>query len=234
MHAFDRRLFWRALGLTLVATVLATAVVAGTDEAQSTWAMRLARLAAFAPGLAGLGTAVSLGHARSRGELRALAALGVTPWRAALGPMLAAWLVGALAIGLVVSPLADVSALFPSLVAPSEWRWQGAALVDAARGLRVEPDGRLQLLPGAQLALGKAAASGWAAGAAVAPLVAVTPTWVSAPMGLAGRVAGLGATLACTVGLLHAVGANRLGAVWLVACAAPLALQALRGHAHGR
>jgi hypothetical protein len=234
MHAFDRVLFWRALALTVLSSVVALAVAVLTDEPFSNWDMRLARMSALAPALGALGAGVALGQARSRGELRALCALGVSPFRVALGPMLAGWVTGAVAVALVLSPLADVSALFPRIPVAASWLWDGAGLVNGPHGVRVSPTGEPELSGTQWAARALSAPTCWAAALAIAPLGLVTPAWVSAPLCLGGRAAGLGITLGLTVLLLHAAAAQRVGPGWLPVDALPLALQATLGHARGQ
>jgi hypothetical protein len=53
-------------------------------------------------------------------------------------------------------------------------------------------------------------------------------------MTLLTRVLGAALTIALAVALLHGVAAQRIAEPWLVAAAAPLALQAAVGHLQGR
>jgi hypothetical protein len=230
MHAFDRVLFRRSLALTVMAVVLALGVVLATDEAFSTWQMRVARMSAFAPALAGVGAGAALAHARARGELRALAALGVSPWRSGLGPMLVGWGVGLASIALLATPLAEASVLFPRVAQSQPWTWHDGLLVSAAHGVRVAADGHIELGAGSPASGAGFAASGALAVLAVGPLAAATPAWVTAPIGVIGRCVILPATIALAVVVLHAVAAQRLDSAWLVTCAVPLGAQALRSH----
>ncbi len=230
MHAFDQILLRRSLALTVLAVVLAFGVVVGTDEAFSTWQMRVARMSAFAPALAGVGAGAALAQARARGELRALAALGVSPWRLGLGPMLVGWGVGVVSVGLLSSPLADAAVLFPRVAQSQPWTWHEGLLVNVAHGVQVAGDGHLDVGLGTGMSGAGFAAGGAVAVLAVGPLAAATPAWVSAPIGAVGRCAVLPLTLGLTIVLLHAVAAQRLHAAWLVTGALPLGVQALRAH----
>jgi len=230
MHAFDRVLFWRSLAFTVLALVLALGVVFATDEAYSSWQMRVARMSAFAPALAAVGAGAALAQARARGEIRALAALGVSPWRVGLGPMLVGWGFGLVSIALLASPLAEAGVLFPRVAQSQPWIWHDGLLVSVAHGVRVAADGNIDLGAASPATAVGFAASGAVAALAVGPLAAATPAWVSAPIGVAGRCAMLPATIALTVVLLHAVAAQRLGSAWLVTCSLPLGAQALRSH----
>ncbi len=228
MHPFDRLLFRRALVLTVVVTLLALGVVVATDEPSSTPAMRVARMAAFSPLLATLGASVALAQARARGELTALSALGASPWRLVRGAVLAGWLSGALAVGLLASPWADVGVLFPALPSHAAWSAQAAALLDPASGVRVAANGAIGFV-GARPAGTPASPGQWAALLAVAPLAAAAPPWAGARLSLLSRVLGAGLALGLAVVLLHAVASGRAPALVLVASALPLAVQCLVG-----
>lgn len=229
---FDRLLFRRALAFSVAATLLALGVVVLTDEPLSTPGMRAARMAAFAPALAALGVSVALAQARGRGELRALAALGASPWRAARGAVLAGWLVGALAVALLASPWSDVSVLFPAMPSHAQWHRHAAALVDPASGVRVAADGVIGFVaahrsravdsPGALAAL-----------AAVTPLAALAPPWAGTRLSLLSRALGAGLAIVLAIVLLHVVASGRAPALVLVLAALPLAVQSVAGRAAG-
>jgi hypothetical protein len=234
MHAFDRVVALRAAAYTALVLALSLGVIIVTDEPFSTWRMRTARLTAFVPALAALGSGAALAQARARGELRALAALGATPFRLGLGAMVSGWLTGGLAVALLASPWADVAALFPAVSATSEWRAEGAFLVDVGHGIVAAENGWLEFLPVHEA---KALLKGPGvveAELAVLPLAMVAPVWIAAPMTLLTRAFGAALTVALAVALLHGVAAQRIAEPWLVAAAAPLALQALVGHLQGR
>lgn len=229
MHPFDRLLFRRSLAFTAVATLLALGVVLATDEPMSTPAMRVARMAAFAPLLVTLGASVALAQARAKGELSALSALGASPWRLVRGAVLAGWVVGALAVALLVSPWADVGVLFPALPSHAAWSPDAAALLDPASGVRVTASGAIGFV-GARAAARAAAPPGQLAALfAVAPLAAVAPPWAGARLSLLSRALGAGLALGLAVVLLHAVASGRAPAPALMLAAVPLAVQCLAG-----
>jgi hypothetical protein len=230
MTAFDRRMFLRMLMVTGVLWVAAFATVVLTDEPGSTTAMRLARMGALTPGLSAVAALLSLEQARDRGELRALAALGVSPWRAALGATLAGWLLGAIAVLLVASVWADPAALFPALPEPSGWRPDGMRLVDPLRGVAASSDGTLVLSPPAGFRPKAHAAHSLVAAMAVGAHAVLGPLWASSPLGPPARIAGFVASVALTVTLLHAFAAGAVGAEWLLFGAAPLGLQTAFGY----
>jgi hypothetical protein len=230
MHAFDRLLAWRSLAYTLLASLMTLGAVTLTDESGSSWAMRVARLCALGPALAAVGATLAVTQARARGELSALGALGVSPFRQELGPMLASWLVGGLAIAVLLSPLSDPSSLFPSIATPASWSFEGGKMIDAARGIRVDPDGSLALVAGLPATGGRFVPTGMAAVLAIGPHAVVTPVWLSARTGWAARTVTIGFAVALTVVLLHAASAEQIDPRWLVLGALPPGLQGALGH----
>lgn len=233
MRAYHRSLSVRCVSAGTLLALLTLGVMAATDEGGSTPAMRAARLCAFTPALAALGASATLELARSRGELRALEALGVSPWRTAFGASLGALLLGVLAVALLCGPWTDVSALFPAVTAQDTWLGNGLSFVDRAHGVAVASNGALSWvgsLPSAQVASpGRAAAV-----SCVAPLALVTPAWTSAPRRLGTRALEVSLTFALTVYLLHAAAAGR-GAAWMLPLAAmPFVVGAALGHRSGR
>jgi hypothetical protein len=225
MTAFDRSLFLRMLAVTGVLLVATIGIVLLTDEPGSTAAMRVARVAAFTPALSVVAAVVCLEQARDRGELGALGALGVSPWRAARGTTLAGWLVGAAAALVLGSTWADPSSLFPVLPEPYGWRAEGTRLVESLRGVAVAPDGSLVLSPPTALRMTVYAAHSWVAAVTIGSLALVAPPWAASPMSVGARLVGLFAALALTVTLFHAFAAGTVSAGWLVLGAAPLGLQ---------
>jgi hypothetical protein len=226
MTAFDRKLGLECLAHTGLACVLTIAVMVATDETSSTLATRLARLAAFLPALGALGASLALSHARERGELRALEALGVSPLRTRFGAALGAWLVGAAAVGALAAPFTDVRSLFPAVKQPV-WLAVGSALLEPLARIRVFESGQLEFaaerLPAPLLPVPAHAA----AVLAIAPLALTLPWWAVVALGPAARAAGAGASFVTLVALLHAVAAGRTNQVWLCVAAFPIAAQAL-------
>ncbi len=234
MHAYDRRLAARTVLLAAMLALLAVGVVVATDEPYSTTAMRAARVSALSPALASLAVVIALAHARARGELRALAALGSEPLRVARGALVAGWLLGVVATVLLSSPLADVSALFPAVSAPTLWVVEPGALVAPASGISVSKDGVLTLLA---IAGGDPVSAGpprpWAAALAIGPLALVAPIWAASPSPWGFRLLGAGVALALVIFLLHAVAARTVSAAVLAVSAVPLAVSAFVGYSKG-
>jgi hypothetical protein len=224
--AFDRMLAWRALAYSALGSALVLAIMLLTEEPLTTGSQRLARLCVFAPAIAALGSLPSLMQARARGELVALAALGASPLRLARGASVVAWGLGLVAVILVASPAADVSAVFPALKPSAQWTATERGFQEYQHGVSVTADGRLGFMRNAAVSPVRRGQS-LAAALAVGPVALVLPIWVASAMRRWVRVAGIAAALTLLLILLHAVAAGRLGAPWLVAAFGPLALQVL-------
>ena len=225
MTPHDSLLFWRTLAGALLLLALVTGVVVATDEAYSTFGMRVARLCAFCPLIAAVAMGSCLGLAAQRGELRALSVLGASPWTAAFGALCAAWLFGGVASLMLVTPLADVSSLFPAPPLSSGWHWQGDGFVEPARGIRVEADGAVSFIAQQHRTRQAMGPGGLEALSAILPQALVLPPWLAAPLVLRARVWALLLSLALTLVALHAIALGQLPRLLLPLVAAPLGAQ---------
>ncbi|UQA58124.1 hypothetical protein [Polyangium aurulentum] len=140
---YDCRLALRALALGALVALVAVIVVATTDEGAG-WARRAALCAALAPVAGGVGALGAARIARSRGEARALEALGAHPLRALAGAVVGGALLGALGGSIVLSGAADLEPLFPR---PTEARvWTAdpeGGMRERSLGIRLAPGGAL-------------------------------------------------------------------------------------------
>ena len=224
MTTHDWLLFRRTLSMSVLLLALVALVVLSTDEAFSTPGMRVARLCAFAPAIAGIAVLLSFNLARRRGELRALEALGASPWMAGWGALVAAWLFGAFACVLLLTPWSDVSSLFPEPPLASGWVAEQQGFFEPAHGIRVLSDGSVSFA--AKRATIELAPPGrLQALSAVLPLALVLPAWLLAPLGLGMRAWGLATSVGFTLVALHAVALGRVPEILLPLAAAPLAAQ---------
>lgn len=144
---WDARLFARAVAVTLLALGLAWLVTAATDEGGVTWGERAGRTLPLAPACAAIGVWVALAPATARGESKALAALGRSRLQVA-GAAVAGAALACVAVSLVlaVSPGIGAKGFFPTAPRANEWRWDGLAFVDRARGAFVGPDGAPEMI----------------------------------------------------------------------------------------
>jgi len=206
-------------------------VVYATDEQSQALASRLGRLASIVAIAGGLGAFLAAEQARARGELRALAALGIAPLRASLGAAVGGAIVGLLGPILVLSGWADTGPMFPRLEAGGgTFQAVGpSAVLEISRGVLVEASGAL------------AAAQQAGAGA---PSVVVVPRvatalallvmgvavawWAVLPKRPLRRIVVVVVAALCSVVLFHLVAAGRAPA--FVLSLGPLVLVADAAH----
>jgi hypothetical protein len=147
--AWDVREAARALAFAALAFVLAWLVTGATDEGGVAWSERAVRTLPLAPACAALGTWLGQALAWTRGEGRALEAIGRAPLVSSapsvLGGAAVAWMAaGAMAL----SARVEVSGFFPVARSPDAYVSVGhGVFVDAASGYRVEADGTLRAPP---------------------------------------------------------------------------------------
>lgn len=214
MTAFDRLLGARAAGIAALAAALALLVVAATDEG-GPWRLRLGMLAALAPAAGALGTLAAVRLASLRGEMRALAAIGADPLRAAAGAAGAGALVGAIGPALLALGIGDVAALFPRVAASRRWIADGDGLREIGLGIRVGPGGALTLGPaGAEIAAPPGALS---ASLSLGAAAIAAPLWIAATEGRSARRRAAPAAIAvvATIAAFQGIAAGRLPAVAL-------------------
>src|SRR5262245_29653924 len=117
-----------------VVAVLVTCVVVTTTDEGAPWARRIGMIVALVPVAAALGTFAAGRVARARGELSALAAVGVAPLRARRGAVLGGVVLGLAGPAVAASPRVDLDALFPAPLAARAWSFDGSALREEALG----------------------------------------------------------------------------------------------------
>lgn len=217
---WDRRALARAFAAGALTVLLAWLVTAATDEGNVPWGARLGRTLPVTPICAAVGAWLALAPARMRGELRALAALGRSPWQnaraAALGGALVAACAGAALGGW---PSVDVAGFYPAIGGSADVRFEDGAFVDKDSGYRIAKDGELspstaapaprdaRVPPLGRLAAGLAT---FVAGLALA-LVAAHPPTARRRARWLGGAAAIGAL---TLLLFQAAAARRLAPAW--------------------
>lgn len=143
---WDRSLARRAALIAALGFVLIALIVITTDEG-GPLVRRLGMIAALGPVAAGLGAFGAARVARDRGEIAALAAIGVDPRRAVAGAAVGAMAVAALGALVAIAGAADLSALFPRPSEPRVWIVEGDRLIERSLGIEVDASGSLTLLP---------------------------------------------------------------------------------------
>jgi hypothetical protein len=199
-----------ALGIALGALVFFLMV--GTDEGLATLGGRLGRLAALVSLAGGAGAFIATEQARSRGELRALGAAGVSPIKASKGAVLGGAAVGAVGPVLALVRAVDLSPLFPRAIPlGGSWMPQGESWFETTRGIVVRASGELQLVGAAGFAA--VAPDPAPRGATVVALVLAAlgfPLWATARGSTLHRAAALLGVAAASVAAFHLVAAGRM------------------------
>jgi hypothetical protein len=219
----------RALASFGVLSVVALALAAASDEPDSSWAMRAARWAAFAPALLGIACAVTLRQSESRGELRALRAIGVS--QVHLGILLSfAGAVVALGSTIVLwTSLGDVSALFPTVTPADPWQPSQAGFDNLGLGVHVASPVDIRFIPAQEVVQARLAASRWAAWLLAVPAALVIPIWVAVPSSTFGRGALVFVVVIGSLVLFHALAVGRVPVAWMLLPALALTLQSAIG-----
>lgn len=209
--AHDLRLGARAAAVAVVALAVALLVIAATDEGAA-WPLRLGMLSAIAPVAGALGALAVVRLAAARGEIRALAAIGVDPMRAALGAATGGAIVGALGPVMAALGAGDLGALFPRSGIARTWIADAGGMREPTLGVLVHADGSIALVPPSRAADTALHASAMPiALATLAALAIVAPLWIIAAEGTSPwrRAGVLGVTVVLAIGAFQAVAAGR-------------------------
>jgi hypothetical protein len=226
--AWDVRLARRAAAIAGITALFTLLIIAATDEG-APFARRLGMAAALGPIAGAVGALAAIRIAAGRGELRALAAIGADPVRAARGAIVGGVLIAALGPALAASGVADLGGLFPRPAAAHVWIARDGGMSELTQGVRVEAGGAV-----ARIAATAGGAPGLPAGATVFTVIALAiaavgvPLWTAAAAtwgagSAAGIRVGVGAfALLLAIVAFQAVAAARLPAAALIG--APLIL----------
>jgi hypothetical protein len=199
----------------------ATVVVASTDEAYSSWQMRMSRLALFGVPASAIAIWFTQAGLVRGGEQRALLSHGVSPLGSAKGAIVAAWVVGALATLVLLSPWADLSSLFPRVTAGTPWVAVGQGLLDPEQGILVTRDGSIQAFTASRRGVEGQFSERAAALYAALPLYAMVPLWVAEARPSLSALAAVVCSAAALLVSLHMVAARAWPPWSLVAAAVP-------------
>jgi hypothetical protein len=226
--AWDRKLAARAAAIAGITALFTLLIIAATDEGAGL-ARRLGMAAALGPIAGAVGALAAIRIAAGRGELRALAAIGADPVRAARGAIVGGVLLAALGPALAASGVADLGGLFPRPAAAHVWIAREGGMTELTQGLRLDPGGAVS-----RVAVPPREAPPLPAGATAFTVIALAiaavgvPLWAAAAAtwgrrgAAAGRVAVGVAALLLAIVAFQAVAAGRLPAAALLG--APLRL----------
>ncbi len=150
---WDTRAFARGWAIAALTLGLVAVVTAASDEGGLAWGVRAGRTLPVAPVCAAVGAWLALAPARARGDDRALATLGRSPWQrevAAIAGGGAVALLAALAIAGVAR--IDVAGFYPRAEESVHWAYDGASarFVSDDRRWEVGGDGRPTLVASGQ------------------------------------------------------------------------------------
>ncbi len=144
---WDLRLAARTAALSAIALSIVGLVEGITDErgvAAAGTGGRAIGVLPLAPVAGAIAVVIALAPTVASGELRALAALGCSPWRARVAPVVCALSLALVAgIGIAAGAV-DVAALFPPPIPASDYRIEGDAFVSDRRRVRIGLDDRLE------------------------------------------------------------------------------------------
>ena len=220
--AWDRRLARRAAAIAAITALFTLLVIMATDEG-APFARRLGMAAALGPIAGAVGALGAIRIAANRGELRALAACGADPVRAARGAIVGGVLLAAIGPALAASGAADLGGLFPRPAAAHVWIVSEGGMSELTQGLRVDRGGVHARVPASR---GEAPAL--PAGAALCTVIALGIAAVSVPLWAAAAAAwGAGSVTAIRLGIgaaalllaivaFQAVAAGRLAPALLI------------------
>jgi hypothetical protein len=145
---FDLRLAARTLALSVVASMIVLIVEAITDErgvATAGTGGRSIGVLPLMPVACAVAVVIALAPMTNSGELRALAALGCSPWRARFAAIATAIALSGTASLVIATRGTDVAALFPPAVPASDFRVDDdrVSFISARRRIRVHatPEG---------------------------------------------------------------------------------------------
>lgn len=151
LTAWDVKVAGRTLALLAVAFVAALLLTAATDEGGVAWLERISRTLPALPIAGAAGAWLAMAPLRTRGDVRALAAIGRNPWELARPAIAASLACHALAAALVASSALAVGTFFPRAAARPLVAFEGGDFIDEGRGVRIRADGSMisaEIAPG--------------------------------------------------------------------------------------
>jgi hypothetical protein len=138
----------RAAAIAALALGLAWVVTAASDEGGLAWGERAGRTLPFAPVCAAVGAWLALAPARTRGEDRALAAIGRSPWQRHAAAILGGSAVALVAAAAIAAPAVDVRGFYPRPEARATWHADGDGFASSDGRWRVDARGEPSPLAG--------------------------------------------------------------------------------------
>jgi hypothetical protein len=143
LTAWDVKVAGRTLALVAVAFVGALLLGAATDEGGVAWIDRVARTLPVLPIAGAVGAWLAMSPLRTRGDLRALAAIGRNPWQIARPAIAASIAAHVVAAALALSSSVAVSTFYPRASARPPVVFRDGDFVDEGKGVRIHTDGTM-------------------------------------------------------------------------------------------
>lgn len=224
MTAYDRQTFARSLVLGLTFGILVFAVMVATDGATTTFSEKLGRLCVLSPLIGALGSLASNAQAYLRGEVRALAAVGVAPSRVVRGGVLAVLVLGGLGAVVLALNLADVDGLLPRLEGVTWIAQLDGSYTSEEGGVVVDATGSPRLTDGG-VSTGEVSRDRWAISMSVLWMAVVLADWVREEAGGLERLLTVVAGGVLTIVLFHLVASGRTSSWSLMLAPLPVLLQ---------
>ena len=139
---WDTRAFARGAAIAALTLALVAVVTAASDEGGLAWGVRAGRTLPLAPVCSAVGAWLALAPARARGDDRALAALGRSPWGRE-GAAVAGGAVIALVASIAIAGIArvNVSGFYPRAEESIHWTYNGGGFTSDDGRWRIGPDG---------------------------------------------------------------------------------------------
>jgi hypothetical protein len=224
MTAYDRHIFIRSFGLALILMALVLGVMSATDGAMTSFSEKVGRLCVLAPLIGAVGMLIGNTQAVLRGEVRALAAIGVSPHRAARGGVLSILLVGAVGAILLTTQFADIHGLLPHLDSMT-WTWQPDGSYRALQsGVEVSSTG-IPHLHAAHHPVHIPKQNRWPIAVTVVWMTVILADWARENLSNGQRLVAVFSGSGLSIVLFHLVASERFSAWLLTLAPLPLLIQ---------
>jgi hypothetical protein len=139
---WDARTFARGAAIASLALALVAVVTAASDEGGLGWGVRAGRTLPLAPVCSAVGAWLALAPARARGDDRALATLGRSPWGREAAAIAGGAIIAVLSsVAIAGVARVDVAGFYPRAEQAIHWAYDGAGFTSDDGRWRVGADG---------------------------------------------------------------------------------------------
>ena len=177
---WDARTFARGAMIAALTLALVAVVTAASDEGGLAWGVRAGRTLPLAPVCSAVGAWLALAPARARGDDRALAALGRSPWEREAAAIAGGAIIAVLSsVAIAGVARVDVAGFYPRAEESIRWAHDGAGFTSDDGRWRVGAGGVPVPTPGATAAT---AATGTPAGGRASAALSTAALGLALPM----------------------------------------------------